>query len=157
MTNRKEAQQKLRDSLEISVIRRNAILYTLAIGVAVLMVSCQNSGSDDSTLGMVMAVGAALFLLPVWGFYLWRTICIFRKAENYIFCRCKLSQPHQNYFLQTMYFTVIIEHPDGSKGVRETHAIFPCHGLVGPLVEDYVNSTVTIGYNKETEMVVVIG
>lgn len=152
-----ETRQRLWSSLEMGVIRRDAILYTIAIGVAVLMVSCQGSASDDGTLGAVMAVGAAMFLLPAWGFYLWRTICIFRKAENYIFCRCKLSQPHQNYFLQTMYFTVIIECPDGSKVVRETHAIFPCHGFIGPLVEDYVNSTATIGYNEETETVVVIG
>lgn len=157
MENKNENIRKLRHSLEISVIRRDVILYTLVMGLVVLMASCQSAPYDDGSRWKVPVGFAVIFLLPFWVFYLWRTVQIFRKAEKYIFCRCVLSQPHQNPWLQTMYFTVVIEGPDGRKNVRETHAIFPSHGLIGPLVEDYVNRTVTIAYNEETEMVVVIG
>lgn len=150
-------RQRLWQSLEMDVVRRNLIIYTLITGVTALMVSCQGSPYDDGSLHAVLVGWAVIFLLPVWGFYLWRAFRIFRKAENYSFFRCKLSQPHQIFFIETMYFTVILERPDGRKIARETHAIFPCHGLIGPLVEDYVNQTVTIGYNEKTEMVVVIG
>lgn len=157
MTNRKEAIGRLKDSLELSVIRRDVLLYTLMMGVVIFMISCRNSTFENRQMQLAQVVMAAVFLLPFWGFYLWRVVCIFRKAESYTFCRCKLSQPHQNYFLKTMYFTVLLETPDGRRLVRDTHAIFACHGFAGPLVEEYVNSTVTIGYNEETEMVVVIG
>lgn len=41
--------------------------------------------------------------------------------------------------------------------MTDTHSIFYARGLVGLLLEDYVNRTVTIAYNEETGMVVVIG
>ena len=56
-----------------------------------------------------------------------------------------------------MYFTVVLEEPDGSKLIENTHAIFACHGIMEPLVSDYVNSEVTVALNKRTGMVVVIG
>lgn len=154
MTEKAKNRSRLWQSLEMSVIKRDLSLYTITVVVASLISACQHTSLPAAVSWALFAV----LLLPFWGFYLWRIFRIFHKAEKYDFCRSTLDRPHQFFFRrERMYFTVIIEEPDGSKYPTDTHAIFVSHGFIGPLVENYVNSTVTIGYNKETGMVVVIG
>lgn len=152
MTEQTEIRQKLWQSLEMRCVRRDIILYTVSMLAGSLLTSVISRVPLSGALAIF-----AVFFLPFIIFWLRRACQIFRSPECYRFFRCKLSQPHQNHFVETMYFTVVLEYPDGSKLIENTHAIFPCHGYIGPLVEDYVNQTVTIAYNEETEMVVVIG
>lgn len=148
MDQRSVTLDRLWHSLEMHCIRRDLILYLIAIGLFVLMTR-ENPG-----IGIVLAlIGFGPFAI----FLLWRGLQIFRRAEEYVFYRAKLSQPHQKWPLKAMYFTVVLEEPDGTRQVVDTHAIFACHGIMEPLMESYVNSTVTIGLNRETGMVVVIG
>ena len=148
MDDRSVNRDRLWHSLEMQVLRRDLILYLIATGLFLLMTG------ENRIAGLLL--GCFCFG-PFVIFHLWRTFQIFRRVEDYTFYRTKLSQFQQRFPLKTMYFTVVLEESDGSKQVVDTHAIFSGTGLVEPLVGSYVNSTVTIGLNKETGMVVVIG
>lgn len=156
MTDAVKNRRRLWDSLELQTIRRDFVLTGLTVAIVIGLQACTARGVDDSWI--LAVITSAVVLLPFWGFYLLRTASIFRKPESYIFCRCQLSSVHQRLFSKgAMYFTVVIEDPEGGRFVADTHAIFQAYGVFGPLVEDYVNRTVTVAYNRETGMVVVIG
>lgn len=148
MNTRSVNRDRLWHSLEMHVLRRDLIMYLIAIALF-LLITREHWG-----VGLFLAfLGFGPFVV----FHLWRSFRIFRRLEGYTFYRAKLTQFQQRFPLKTMYFTVVLEEPDGSKQVVETHAIFSSYGVVEPLVGSYANSTVTIGYNKETGQVVVIG
>lgn len=143
-------RHRLWHSLEMHCICRDLIMILIAMVLFLAII-----GNDQYwQIGLLFdCIGFG----PIAFFYIWRIFQIFRKSESYTFYKTTLSQPHQKFPLKAMYFTVVLEEPDGRKHIEHTHAIFACHGIVEPLVESYVNSTVTIGLNKETGMVVVIG
>lgn len=154
MDKKKENRQILWGSLEMAVVRRDLIIYAVIWIIFALIYGVRIKGEVQT----VMMVVIALIMLPFIGFNLWRAIQIFRQADQYIFCRCKLSSPHQRYWSRgMMYFTVIVEDETLGCIPVETHAIFSSYGIMEPLLETYINSTVTIGYNPKTEMVVVVG
>ena len=150
MNNQAATRHRLWHSLEMRCIRRDLIMLLAAMALFMLMTW------NDGFRGVAMAMDC-IFFGPIVLFYIWRSMQIFRKPEGYTFYKTTLSQFHQKFPLKSMYFTVVLEEPDGSKRVENTHAIFACHGIVEPLLESYVNSTVTIGLNQETGMVLVIG
>ena len=150
-----QIKERLKASLEVTCARNNLIMYLVAIPLCAAAVMFTKGRSHPEHWAIV-SVLAAIMLLPFAVFYIWRIIRIFRKPEGYIFCRTKLSQPHPGDMRHTMYYTVLIDD-DGRKFPTDTHAIFYTHSLVGPTIEEYTNRTVTIAYNRETEMVVVIG
>lgn len=145
-----QAIQQLKASLELRTLKRDFLLYACCLGIPWLIMA-----SDEASAGPAVLLG--LTLLAILGFYLWRILCIFRNPEGYIFCDCVLNQVHSNPFLRSFFFTVRVEMPDGRTEYVDTHAIFATHGIFEPIMEDYVNSTVTIAYNPSTDMVVVIG
>lgn len=157
MIDKKDIRRYLWDSMEMTCLRRDAILSTVLVFLLVGLRSCSDRRSRDDA-GMIAAIVFAVTLIPFWCFWIIRSIRILRKPEGYVFCRCQLSSPHQQPFSKgAMYFSVRIESPELGAFYADTHAIFQSHGITGPLMEDYVNKTVTIGYNRETGMVVVIG
>lgn len=150
MKNLSETRHRLWHSLEMHCLRRDLILMLIAMGVFMLI-------TWDDQFWVVALVIDCIGFGPFVVFYLWRGIRIFRKPGSYTFYRTTLERFHQKFPLKAMYFTVVLEDPDGSKRLEDTHAIFACHGIVEPLLESYVNKTVTIALNEETGMVVVIG
>ena len=152
-----EIRQRLWDSLELHTIRRDATVSTLLVFIVMGFQGCVSSAGGDGAWIISLVIGA-ITLLPFWCFWIIRTVNIFRKPEEYFFCKCTLSSVHHKPFLKGgMYFTVVIEDPDGGRFTADTHAIFAAYGIAEPLVENYINRTVTVAYNRETEMVVVIG
>lgn len=148
---------RLWDSLEIAHIRNNCIILLIMLPIFLLICFPKTSGLSIHDHWIVIGIIVAITFLPFFAFYGIRIIRIFRKADQYYFCKAKLSQPHHSYFAKAYYFTVLIEDPEGRKFPADTHAIFATRGIIGPVMEDYLNSTVTIAYNEETDMVVVIG
>lgn len=104
----------------------------------------------------IMGVVSACYLVPYGIFCAFRTIRIFRKPDSYIFCQAILSQPHKHQWTRNVYFTVLLEDLDGGKFVVDTNAVFRPTAFFPPRMEDYVNRTVTVGYNEETGVVVII-
>ncbi|MBQ8237808.1 MAG: hypothetical protein IJZ39_06670 [Oscillospiraceae bacterium] len=151
----KQIRERLRRSLEMQVMWRNLII--VAVTTAVLLVIFAIGDEFDGFFWALAGFTTAVLIAPIAVFTAIRTYRIFRKPEAYIFCRTTPSQPHAGALRSTMYFTVLLEDPDdGSKFFVDTHSIFYSHGIVQPLMEDYINNPLTIAYNRETEMVVVI-
>lgn len=157
MSDATKTRQRLWDSLEMYTIRRDAVLCTLLVAIVLCIQSCA-AGPGSGDVWLVSAIIGGITLLPFWCFWIWRTIQIFRRPEDYFFCRCQLSSFHHRFFTKgAMYFTVVLDDPEGGRILAETHAIFQSYGVMEPLLENYTGRTVTIAYNRETEMVVVIG
>ncbi len=154
MTEKAVIRDRLWHSVEMNHYKTVLIIYTLFIPLFCVYGALRNR-SDHAWLISFVIVG--IIMVPVYLFHAWRIFQIFRSPEEYIFCRCKLSQFHYHYFLKANSFTVVLDVPGAGKQVTETRAIFQTHGLVGPLTEDYVNREVTVAYNQDTGMVVVIG
>ena len=155
--DKQEICDKLKGSLEVSTIRLwvkiELGMVALVCGLHFLISMGTYRGVDPwAFYGFV----AGIVLVPMFGvhgFELWR---IFRKAESYRFYEAKLTQPHGTYF-RSMYFTVLLQDEDGTI-ITRTHSIFGTgKHQRGPLMEDYLNKTVTVAYNEFTEEVVVIG
>ena len=100
----------------------------------------------------------AMVIGPILVFCAIRTINIFRHPESYHFCKTVLCNPKGGSIRDTIKFTVVIEDADGDQFAADTHSIFTTHtSMFGLGFEDYVNRTVTAGYNEETGQVVIIG
>lgn len=131
-----------------------ATVTTVILGLVILV-------GPILTPGYKLAMFIFLFILielPIYLFWAWRMISIFRHPESYWFCKANLCNPIGGRFRDTIRFTVLLEDPDGNKFAVNTHSIFQSHkGLLALALEDYINQTVTIAYNEETGMVVVIG
>lgn len=112
-------------------------------------------GSRPEFWGIV-GIYSACLLVPYGIFYVIQMIRVFRKADHYIFCQAMLCQPHNHQWTRNVYFTVMLEDLEGGKFVVDTKAMFRPTAFFPPRMEDYVNKTVTVGYNEETGAVVVI-
>lgn len=157
MKDVKEIRDRLRDSLEMQAVIRYLIIgMILAVFCIVLgMRELRYLETGFRVLGT--AIVTAICPLPILIFSLVRIIRIFRKPESYHFCKTTLSNPKGGNLRHTIRFAVLLEDSKGKKFMADTHSIFYTSGLIGPLLEDYANRTVTIAYNEETGMVVVIG
>ena len=154
--NSQQIRARLWDSLELQVLWARFLISAIFIAVFILFCGITRRNDYLNTWAVAGIIGG-ISLAPLLIFCTIRTFRIFRKAESYIFCRTRLTQPHSGPIRDTIYFTALFEDPsDGSKFPVDTHAIFATRGLL-PRMDDYANATVTLAYNQETEMVVVIG
>ena len=145
-----EIREKLKCSMEIAHIRSALAVWSFLVAAYITTLTLFWGGFTFTTI----LCGA--FLLPIWVTYGWRYFRVFRKPEHYTFHRVTLSQPHANKF-HAFYFKVELESEGRSSITTKTSSIFLARGWLGPLMEDYVNREVTIGYNEDTEQIVVIG
>lgn len=152
--DKKQIKQQLQESLELKVLWGNFLLISVVVIVVACLQTGKGLGRESFWLAalIVFAVSAGPYLI----FCIIRTLMIFRRAEDYFFCRVKLSNPHGGLLRNSICFRVLVEDPvDGRKYFVDTHAIFATRGPLG--LEEYVGRTVTVGHNRETGMVVVIG
>lgn len=154
-----DIRRELRDSLELAVIRQDIALVCVLVPLILLPSGCAARGFRDPNFWIPAAAVTVLTVLPFLIHGLWVTLRIFRSTDCYTLYRAKLSQPHQcKWGRGAMYFTIVLEDPaDGGKFIVNTRPIFASYGFIGPLLEDYINKTVTVAYNEETDVVVVIG
>ena len=148
MDVRAKNRSRLWDSLEMHCVLRDFAIWSVIALISKPLGDRQIDGAGWFYM--------ALFL-PFVLFYLIRAVQILGKPESYRFYKTQLTQPHQKYPLKSMCFKVVLEDEGVRRYIVDTHAIFAAHGIIGPLMEDYVDRTVTVAYNKETGMVVVIG
>ena len=152
--DKKQIRAYLRDSLELKVLWGNFLLIAVIVIVVVCLQTGKGMGRESFWLAtlIVFGVSAGPYLI----FCIIRTIRIFHRAGDYFFCRVKLANPQGGFLRSSIFFRVLLQDPvDGEKFLADTHAIFATRGPLG--LEEYVGRTVTIGYNRETGIVVVIG
>ena len=151
-------RKQLWGSLDLYCVRRDLVLVLVVVPGVLLPTGCVSTGLRDPDYWRMVAIVTVITVLPFVIYSLWVTIRVYRCPESYIFCKARLTKPHGSKWSRgAMYFTVVLEHPEGGKFVVNTRQIFQSNGWFGPLLEDYLNKTVTIAYNEETEAVVVIG
>ena len=160
MPNKKEIRQQLWQSLDMAYVK--LWLFIAAACTLIMWVFFRLTIQRDEyhTLEQIVSywLVVAMVMGPIFGFCAIRTINIFRHVESYHFCKANLCNPKGGRVRDTIKFTVLIEDADGNKFAANTHSIFHTHtGWFVPGFEDYVNQTVTVGYNEETGQVVVIG
>jgi len=156
--DKQEILDKLNSSLEVSTIR---LWVKIELGMVLLVCILHFLASWNASWEIApwsfYGFVAAIVLVPVFGvhaFELWR---IYRKAEFYRFYETKLTQPHSTYHARSFRFTVLLRDSDGTI-VAKTHSIFGASKYQwGPIMEEYLNKTVTVAYNEETGCVTVIG
>lgn len=146
--DKKEIRRKIWASLEMHYYR--VILLVAAVAFAIMFFPFLGR----YTPGVVITL---LVFLPFLGFYIWRVFQIFRYPEQYVFTSCKLEKFHFSAFWRTAFFDLRLEIPEVGVVHDETAAIFAAHGLGTPLIEDYVNREVQVGYNRFTGRIVIIG
>ena len=160
MPDKKEIRRKLWYSLDMAYVKM--WLFVAAVSTLIMWVFFRLTIQRDpyySTEQVVMFwVTIAIAIGPILVFCAIRTINIFRHVESYHFCKTVLCNPKGGSIRDTIKFTVLIEDADGDKFAADTHSIFTTHRSFSGLgFEDYVNRTVTAGYNEETGQVVIIG
>ena len=157
MNDKKEIRERLRDSLEMQAAVRYLIIGIILAVFCVLLGMRELRYLETELRILGTAIVTAISALPLLIFSLVRIIRIFRKPESYHFCKTTLSNPKGGNLRHTIRFAVLLEDSEGKKFMADTHSIFYTSGLIGPLLEDYVNQTVIVAHNEETGMVVVIG
>lgn len=144
----KTIKRRLWDSLEMHHYRVNLLVTTVAFAIMFFPFL------GSYTAGCIMTL---LIFLPFYGFYFHRIYQIFRSPESYVFTRCKLERFHVSPFWRAACFSVRLEIPEQGIVNDETASIFATHGVVAPVLENYVNHEVLVGYNRTTGRIVVIG
>ena len=156
MYSKQENIRMIRQSLDMKVYRRALIAYGIGVGLGV--VYGLGTFRDYEPVYFWMYLGlSGIVILPLTLIWVWRMWKLFREPEEYFFTKAALTAFHQNPWHRAMYFTVVIDHPEEGALAVNTNPIFHPIGWEQPLLQDYLNKTVTVGYNRETGMVVVIG
>ena len=151
-----DIRARLWDSLEMAQVRFQLIAWT--VGYAIALAVCCINGLGVPLVTAMMAAFVSVLFVPILGFWLLRIWRIFQSLEEYVFCPTELDQPHHAPLGRGLFtFMGVIETGTDGRFAVETHAIFAERGIVQPLMEDYIGRTVTVGWNRETGMVVVIG
>ena len=160
MKDVKEIRRQLWHSLDMAYVKMwlfVAALCTLIMWVF-FRLTIQRDPYHTTEQVVMFWVTIAIVITPILVFCIIRTFNIFHHVESYHFCKANLCNPKGGSLRDTIKFTVLIEDADGDKFAANTHSIFHTHtGWFTPGFEDYVNQTVTVGYNEETGQVVVIG
>ena len=152
--NSKEIRARLWNSLEMGEVKRNIIFILVAGPVLGFLTAGRMNYPEAKWLSIGML---AVFFVPFLVFYLYRMACILDRPEAYHFCEATLRRPQSSFNRRLFSFSVVIRDEDGMEFMTNTHAIFGVRNLLGARMEDYVDRTVTMAYNKTTGMVVVIG
>ena len=151
-----EIRALLRDSLELAHIRYQLAAWSL--GYAAGLVMCILPDIGIPKVNAMMALFVSLLFLPVLLGRLWRVGRIFRSVGEYVICPTELTQPRHAPLMPGMFtFCGVVQTEAQGRFLVETSAIFAGRGIIQPLMEDYLGRTVTVCWNRETNVVVVIG
>ena len=151
-----EIRKQLWRSLDLQCLRRDLVMVCIVVPLVLLPSGCA-VGFQYPGYWRMAAMVFAIVMLPMAGYGLWLILRVYRSSEYYTFYEAKLVQPHGSWYVRAMYFTVVLEDPENGTFFVNTRPIFQTYGLFGPMMEDYLNKTVTIAYNEESGNVVVIG
>lgn len=153
--NVKKTRERLWHSLEMTYVKGYWVTL-LVVEPLFPLIFLLRSGYHENFWKLTLLT-CVIVAIPFLVFTVWQVVRMMRRPEGYIFCKTKLVNHHYVYWRRCHYFTVRMEDLEGRAFSVSTYAIFHNHGIAPPVLEDYVGSTVTIGYNEQTNNVVVIG
>lgn len=147
---------RLKNSVQYRYDRRQFVIFSVIIGISFvimlpLVFLVGSSNEDAAAFVMVMFLMMGYFV--GWLFITYHWLEIFRHIDSYIFFQARLDQPHVSG-RGGASFTVEFTDRHGKTIKRDTSQMFSSQWE--PYLEDYINQTVLIGYNEETDRLVVI-
>ena len=147
---------RLKNSVQYRFDRKQFFLIAGVLGVCYLLILPSaldllrfERGREG---GIALLVLMSVIILPLIAWFAYRWLRLFVHIDAWCFSEAVLDKPHAGY-KGGVYFTVEITDRRGNKKLVDTDKIF---GIQEPRLEDYVNRSVLIGYNEETEVVALI-
>ena len=157
MKDTKEIRRRLWHSLDMAYVKQWLFVAAVCAPITWLILRLSTRGYHAEEQAPLIWISIAIIIGPILVFCAIRTFNIFRHPESYHFCKTTLYNPKGGSMRDTIKFTVVLEDADGDQFAADTHSIFYTHtNMFGLGLEDYVNRTVTAGYNEETGQVVII-
>lgn len=152
---------RLKKSVEFAHLKKETLILGGFLGVWSLFMILALLVSDldaviNGAKGAKLVVSLMLWFFMLVGFagyYGFRFVELFSHLDRYTFSEALMDKPHQGY-KGSMYFTVQVMDRSGNLRSKDTRAIF---SQGEPNFEDYLNKKVLVGYNDESDIVVVIG
>lgn len=149
--------ERLKNSVQYRYDRRQFLIISGAFGVVFLLIlfmffALWSVSQEVGALLLLMLELLVPLFLIVYSAFRW--LDIFTHIDSYIFCQVKLDRPHIEG-RGGAHFTVEFTDRHGKRLQRDTSKMFSSQWE--PFLEEYNNQTVLIGYNEETDRVVVIG
>lgn len=152
--------ERLKNSLEFSYYWkrfRNMLVGMVFVAALMILVAILDSPDDGDALAIAWCM---IFGFGFLGLGLYQGYClleIFLHTEGYHFCQTVLERPtiEHSRFGSRVRYNVEFTDRHGKILRRDTAAMFSSDWE--PTLEEYNNQTVLIGYNEETDRVVVIG
>ena len=148
---------KLKGSLQYRYDRRQFLFMSVFFGIVGLVLWLPLLvGSAKPNPTFVIYLLLWMFLLFGWLYFAYQLLEIFLHMDKYIFCQVRLDQPYLQHhrYGSSVGFTVEFTDRYGKTLKRKTSAMFSSQ--TEPCLEEYNNQTVLIGYNQETDRLVVI-
>lgn len=143
---------RLKNSVELRSAKKDLLFVGIFFLVMTLLLVPGLSADVVRPNTMSFVLVYFFLFLPLLVYALYRVVILFVHIDRYVFSEAVLDKPHQSG-RNGMYFTVTLRDRYGREFQADTRAIF---STGDPNFEDYLNQRVLIGYNEETECVVVI-
>lgn len=149
---------RLKDSVQYRYDRKQFLIIAIFLGGLLLFLLLSlipllnHSEKSDASIAMGLLF-IVFFCVPAIGYFAYHWLEIFLHIGSYTFCEVVFDKPHTGY-RGGAYFTVEITDRLGNKHKKDTSQMFSSNWE--PFFEDYVNQKVLVGYNSETDRLVVI-
>ena len=147
---------RLKNSLQYRYDRKQFLIIAIALGALylftlplILDLILYEPGREGGIAALLLM---SFITLPLIAWFAYRWLRLFLHIDVWCFSEAVLDKPHAGY-KGGVYFTVTVTDRRGNKKLVDTTTMFFSSE---PRLEDYVNRSVLIGYNEETEVVAVI-
>lgn len=151
---------KIKGSVQIAYFRRRAIgavvflmLYFLLIMLPILSLRemVAEHGNEAAWTMCILVMVLVILMVAISGIY--PLVIPFAHMDSYTFTEVAMDHPYPGY-RGRMCFAVEVMDRRGKRRKRYTRMMF---SHAQPNFEEYLNKKALIGYNDETDTVVVIG
>ncbi len=149
---------RLKDSVDYRYWRKQFLLMAGILGGAFLLtllavVPVMTEGDEGNAAAIMGLFFIAMVYLGLIAYFAYQWLVIFLHINSYTFCEVMLDHPHL-HGRGAVSFSVEVSDRRGKKLIKETSKMF--HSEAEPYFEEYNNQKVLVGYNEETDRIVVI-
>lgn len=150
---------RLKQSLDYQFRKKQLTVSSIIAGaylVFAILFTCIGSSRRGTEFALFQGLVLSLVALGYWIYTVYELAELFFHINSYHFFEARLDQPHieSGRYSSHARFTVTFQDRSGNQLSRATAAMFSSDRK--PFFEDYNNQTVLLGYNKESDLLVVL-
>lgn len=153
--------EKLKSSVQYKHDRRQVVVFGCVAALLLLILVPSLIAESQNPYNVATSAVFVPFLVLIMLVYLLYTIFrwleIFLYIDQYVFREVVLDRPHvqsNGRYSATVHFTVTLTDRYGKEIERDTDAMFSANSV--PVLEEYNNKKVLVGYNEKTDRLIVI-